>query len=73
MQEEVVEAREAGEATGEDTRETETGPTYGGRLVYGIEADTANPFVHYASSCAISCRMIFRVDHRFAVRHRRRR
>ncbi|WP_420623919.1 ABC transporter substrate-binding protein [Candidatus Poriferisodalis sp.] len=59
-QEEVVEAREAGEATGEDIRETESGPIYGGRLVYGIEADTANPFVHYASSCAISCRMIFR-------------
>ncbi|WP_420626494.1 ABC transporter substrate-binding protein [Candidatus Poriferisodalis sp.] len=59
-QEEVVEAREAGEATGEDIREAESGPTYGGRLVYGIEADTANPFVHYASSCAISCRMIFR-------------
>ncbi len=59
-QEEVVEARDAGEATGEDVRETETGPVHGGRLVYGIEADTANPFVHYASSCAISCRMIFR-------------
>jgi peptide/nickel transport system substrate-binding protein len=58
--EEVVEAREAGEATGEDTREVETGPVHGGKLVYGIEADTANPFVHYASSCAISCRMIFR-------------
>ena len=59
-EEEVVAAREAGEATGEDTREVETGPTHGGRLVYGIEADTANPFVHFASSCAISCRMIFR-------------
>ncbi len=59
-QEEVVEAREAGEATGEDVRETETGPVHGGRLVYGIEADSANPFVHYATSCAISCRMIFR-------------
>ena len=58
--EEVVEAREANEATGEDTREVETGPVHGGKLVYGIEADTANPFVHYASSCAISCRMIFR-------------
>ncbi len=58
--EEVVEAREAGEATGEDVRETETGPVHGGKLVYGIEADSANPFVHYATSCAISCRMIFR-------------
>ncbi len=60
-EEEVAAAREAGDATGEDTREVETGPVHGGRLVYGIEADTANPFVHYASSCAISCRMIFRV------------
>ena len=59
-EEEVVEAREAGEATGEDVRETETGPAHGGKLVYGIEADSANPFVHYATSCAISCRMIFR-------------
>ena len=23
-----------------------SGPVHGGRLVYGIEADTANPFVH---------------------------
>ena len=60
QEEEVVEAREAGEATGEDVRETETGPVHGGKLVYGIEADSANPFVHYATSCAISCRMIFR-------------
>ena len=60
QQEEVTEAREAGEATGEDTREVSAGPVHGGRLVYGIEADTANPFVHYASSCAASCRMIFR-------------
>ena len=60
QEEEVVEAREEGEATGEDTREVETGPVHGGTLVYGIEADSANPFVHYATSCAISCRMIFR-------------
>ena len=60
QQEAVVEDREAGEATGEDVREEIAGPVHGGRLVYGIEADTANPFVHYASSCAISCRMIFR-------------
>ena len=58
--EEVVAAREAGEATGEDTREVDTGPAHGGRLVYAIEADTANPFTPYASSCAISCRMIMR-------------
>ena len=35
-------------------------PVRGGKLVYGIEADSANPWVHYATSCAISCRMIFR-------------
>ncbi len=58
--EEVVAAREAGEATGEDVREDSTGPVHGGRLVYGIEADTANPFAPYAALCAISCRMIMR-------------
>lgn len=52
--------RDAGEASGEDDRVTETGPTSGGKLVYGIEADSANPWTHYATSCAISCRMILR-------------
>ena len=56
QEEEVVEAREAGEATGEDVRETETGPVHGGKLVYGIEADSANPFVHYATSRSLSTR-----------------
>jgi peptide/nickel transport system substrate-binding protein len=47
-----------GAAAGEDTN---TGtPVRGGKLVYGVEADSANPWVHYATSCAISCRMIFR-------------
>ncbi|MEM9033976.1 MAG: ABC transporter substrate-binding protein [Actinomycetota bacterium] len=45
---------------GADDRETETGPVRGGTLVYGIEADSANPWVHYVTSCAISCRMIFK-------------
>jgi len=58
--EEIVAAREAGEATGEDVRDDSTGPVHGGRLVYGIEADTANPFAPYAALCAISCRMIMR-------------
>ncbi len=58
--EEVVAARDAGEATGEDVREDSAGPVHGGRLVYGIEADTANPFAPYAVLCAISCRMIMR-------------
>lgn len=52
--------RAQGDAAGDDTREVESGPVHGGRLVYGIEADSANPWVHYATSCAISCRMIFR-------------
>jgi peptide/nickel transport system substrate-binding protein len=57
---EVEADRDANEATGDDEREVEGGPVRGGKLVYGIEADSANPWVHYATSCAISCRMIFR-------------
>lgn len=34
------------------------GPVAGGRLVYGIEADSANPWAPYRVSCAISCMMI---------------
>ena len=56
----VAAAREAGEATGADTRVSETGPVHGGKLVYGIEADTANPFAPYAALCAVSCQMILR-------------
>ena len=59
-QQQVEADREAGEATGTDEREADSGPTHGGKLVYGIEADSANPWTHYATSCAISCRMIFR-------------
>ena len=46
-------------ASGQDTRAGDK-PVPGGKLVYGIEADSANPWVHYATSCAISCRMIFK-------------
>ncbi len=49
--------------TGDDNDDPEMAegePVPGGRLVYGIEADSANPWVHYATSCAISCRMIFK-------------
>jgi len=62
-QDQQVEAdRAEGEATGEDTTVVDTGePVHGGRLIYGLEADSANPWTHYATSCAISCRMIFRV------------
>ena len=58
---EVEAAREEGDAEGSDTREVAGDPVRGGKLVYGIEADSANPWTHYATSCAISCRMIFRV------------
>ncbi|MGF1598657.1 MAG: ABC transporter substrate-binding protein [Acidimicrobiales bacterium] len=59
QQQQVEADREANEATGDDTVSAGD-PVRGGRLVYGIEADSANPWVHYATSCAISCRMIFR-------------
>lgn len=58
--EEVQTDVEENEATGEDTREVDEGPVHGGKVVYGIEADSANPWTHYATSCAISCRMILR-------------
>jgi peptide/nickel transport system substrate-binding protein len=50
-----------GEGT-EDTEGTDAAgeAAHGGTLVYGIEADSANPWTHYGTSCAISCRMIFR-------------
>lgn len=32
-----------------------TGPDMGGRLVYAVEADSANGWAHYRVSCAISC------------------
>jgi len=56
----VEEERAEGDAAGDDEREVETGPVRGGTLVYGVEADSANPWTHYATSCAISCRMILR-------------
>jgi len=60
-QAEIEEARDEGDLAGDDTRETaDAGPTHGGTLVYGMEADSANPWTHYATSCAISCRMVFR-------------
>ncbi len=48
---------EAGQSAGEDLRDDETGPEYGGRLVYGIEADVANPWAPYGLTCSISCAM----------------
>lgn len=58
--EEIEEAVEGGDATGADERETESGPVHGGTLVYGIEADSSNPWTPWGTSCAISCRMILR-------------
>ncbi|MPY94906.1 MAG: hypothetical protein GEV08_18145 [Acidimicrobiia bacterium] len=52
-----------GEDTGVPTRDDREGNDQavdGGKLVYGIEQDSANPWAHYATSCATSCREIFR-------------
>jgi peptide/nickel transport system substrate-binding protein len=55
---EQTEEVEAGESAGEDIRDdTETGPEYGGDLIYGIEADVANPWAPYGLTCSISCAM----------------
>ena len=57
-EEEQTEEVEAGESAGEDLREdAETGPEYGGTVVYGIEADVANPWAPYGLTCSISCAM----------------
>ncbi len=56
----VVKEIEENDATGDDTRDDAGEAVRDGRLVYGIEADSANPWTHYATSCAISCRMILR-------------
>jgi peptide/nickel transport system substrate-binding protein len=38
--------------------EGEGDPVRGGRLVYGLEADSANPWAPYRTSCAISCYVV---------------
>ena len=51
---------QAGESAGEDIRDDEADagdPVRGGTLVYGIEADVANPWAPYALTCSISCAM----------------
>jgi peptide/nickel transport system substrate-binding protein len=35
-------------------------PKYGGKLVYGLEADTSSPWTPQAAVCAISCHMVMR-------------
>ena len=57
--EDVIEDVAENDATGDDTRDAGEA-VRGGKLIYGIEADSANPWTHYATSCAISCRMILR-------------
>jgi peptide/nickel transport system substrate-binding protein len=54
-------------AQGGDTEETTTTeaedegePQPGGKLVYGLEADTATPWTPAKSVCAISCHMVMR-------------
>ncbi|MEM7341701.1 MAG: ABC transporter substrate-binding protein [Actinomycetota bacterium] len=60
-QQQIEADRDAGEAEGQDTAAAGEGePVRGGTLVYGIEADSANPWSHYATSCAISCRIVMR-------------
>ncbi|MGI9594544.1 MAG: ABC transporter substrate-binding protein [Acidimicrobiales bacterium] len=59
-EEEQAEEVEAGESAGEDIREDEGevgDPVRGGTLVYGIEADVANPWAPYGLTCSISCAM----------------
>ena len=51
---------EQGQSAGEDIREDEAeagDPVHGGTLVYGIEADVANPWAPYGLTCSISCAM----------------
>ncbi|MCU1487887.1 MAG: hypothetical protein JWN67_4633 [Actinomycetia bacterium] len=44
-----------------DTTEQDAGtPKPGGKLVYGLEADTSSPWTPQAAICAISCHMVMR-------------
>ena len=59
-EEEQSQEVEAGQSAGEDIRDDEEGdgePVRGGTLVYGIEADVANPWAPYGLTCSISCAM----------------
>jgi peptide/nickel transport system substrate-binding protein len=46
---------DAGSSQGVLTAEDPPNPVQGGTLVYGLEADTANPWAPYRASCATSC------------------
>ncbi len=56
---EQTEEVEEGASAGEDLRDDEEvgDPVRGGTLVYGIEADVANPWAPYGLTCSISCAM----------------
>jgi peptide/nickel transport system substrate-binding protein len=45
---------------GERRPEDPPNPVQGGTLVYGLEADTANPWAPYRTSCATSCLAVLR-------------
>ncbi len=47
-------------ATTTTVAEAASGPVSGGTLIYGVEADSANPWAHYRVSCAAACHMILR-------------
>ncbi len=49
-----------GASAGDDDTGATGEPVFGGRLIYGIEADSANPWTHYGTSCATSCGMVLR-------------
>ena len=49
------------EEAGPSTTEQDAGPPQpGGKLVYGLEADTSSPWTPQAAVCAISCHMVMR-------------
>jgi peptide/nickel transport system substrate-binding protein len=45
---------------GERTAKDPPNPVHGGTLVYGLEADSANPWAPYAVSCVTSCLAVLR-------------
>ncbi|MCP5030250.1 MAG: hypothetical protein GY939_00495 [Actinomycetia bacterium] len=58
-EDEQTEEVEEGQSAGEDIRDDEEvgDPVHGGTLIYGIEADVANPWAPYGLTCSISCAM----------------
>jgi peptide/nickel transport system substrate-binding protein len=48
------------DASGPSTTEDAGTPKPGGKLVYGLEADTSSPWTPQSAVCAISCHMVMR-------------